>query len=73
MIQYVCNIWIKSKNNNYKKILNISSQGGFVGAVYSYRMTKWDVRGFTTGLGLKMGFPGILVNAIAPGIVKTEM
>ena len=30
-------------DDNLKKILNISSQGAFVGATYPYRMTKWDI------------------------------
>ena len=65
------------KNNprqtGYRKILNIDSQGGFVGATYPYRMTKWDIRGLTQGLGLAMAPHGVLVNGIAPGVIKTEM
>ena len=61
------------KADYYRKIVNIDSQGGFVGATYPYRMTKWDLRGFTQGLGLKMAEYGVLVNGIAPGVVKTEM
>lgn len=60
-------------HNRYKKILNISSQGGFIGAVYPYRMTKWDVAGLTKGLGLLLAPKGIIVNGIAPGIVATDM
>lgn len=55
------------------KIINISSQGGFVGATYPYRMTKWDVAGLTQGLGIKLAAYGIIVNGIAPGIVATKM
>jgi 3-oxoacyl-[acyl-carrier protein] reductase len=58
---------------NYKKIINVSSQGGFVGATYPYRMTKWDVAGFTQGLGLKQAPFGIIVNGVAPGILDTKM
>ena len=57
----------------YRKVINIDSQGGFVGAAYPYRMVKWDIRGLTRGLGLKLAKDGVLVNAIAPGIVKTGM
>ena len=57
----------------YKKIINISSQGGFVGATYPYRMVKWDVRGLTEGLGKSLIKDNIIVNAIAPGVVKTSM
>ena len=65
--------WMSRKSNGYKKIIFIDSQGGFVGATYPYRMVKWDIRGLTKGLGLKLAKDNILVNAIAPGVVKTEM
>lgn len=72
--EYVCKNWMKKDNvGYYRKILNIDSQGGFVGATYPYRMTKWDIRGFTKGLGIKMAPMKILVNGIAPGVVRTEM
>lgn len=70
----MCKRWMAEKNkHNLKKIINIDSQGGFVGATYPYRMSKWDIRGLTRGLGLKMASQGVLVNGIAPGVVKTEM
>lgn len=65
--------WKKTASVGYRKILNISSQGGFVGATYPYRMAKWDVRGFTEGLGKTLISDGIIVNGIAPGVVKTSM
>lgn len=71
--EYLCRYWMNNKSDYYRKILNIDSQGGFVGATYPYRMSKWDVRGLTKGLGLKMAPYNVLVNSIAPGIVKTEM
>lgn len=70
----MCNNWINTeRKGQYKKIITIDSQGGFVGATYPYRMSKWDLRGLTKGLGLKMAQYGVLVNAIAPGVVRTEM
>ena len=71
--EYLCKHWMSKKSDYYRKIVNIDSQGGFVGATYPYRMSKWDVRGLTKGLGLKMAPYKVLVNGIAPGIVKTEM
>lgn len=59
--------------NSIKKIILISSQGGFVGATYPYRLSKWDIVGLTEGLGKQVCKQGILVNGIAPGVVKTEM
>lgn len=71
--QAMCKFWMKEPVSNYRKIINLSSQGGFVGATYPYRMSKWDIRGLTEGLGLQMADYGILVNGIAPGVVKTKM
>lgn len=71
--QAMCKSWMKEPVSNYRKIINLSSQGGFVGATYPYRMSKWDIRGLTEGLGLQMADYGILVNGIAPGVVKTKM
>ncbi|OJV86534.1 MAG: 3-oxoacyl-ACP reductase [Bacteroidia bacterium 44-10] len=72
--QSIGKLWMKEKNRkSHKKIINISSQGGFVGATYPYRMTKWDIAGLTQGLGLKLAPYGIIVNGIAPGIIATQM
>ncbi len=73
LTQEIVKRWKKSKTNNYRKIINISSQGGFVGATYPYRMTKWDLRGLTEGLGQTLIKDRIIVNGIAPGVVRTSM
>lgn len=65
--------WKQRSYNHYKKVINISSQGGFVGATYPYRMVKWDIRGLTEGLGKALIKDKIIVNGIAPGVVKTSM
>ena len=36
-------------------------------------MSKWDIRGLTEGLGLEMAKYGVLVNGIAPGVIRTKM
>ena len=36
-------------------------------------MVKWDIRGLTEGLGKTLIKKGIIVNGIAPGVVKTSM
>lgn len=72
LCQYFCNKW-KDKPNITRKIVNISSQGGFVGANNAYRMTKWDIRGLTKFLGITMSRYGIIVNGIAPGLILTDM
>lgn len=71
--QSITKRWVEEIFDDYKKIINISSQGGFVGATYPYRMVKWDIRGLTEGLGKALIKNRIIVNGIAPGIVKTSM
>lgn len=71
--QAIVKRWNHNPHSNYRKILNISSQGGFVGATYPYRMVKWDIRGLTEGLGKQLIKDRIIVNGIAPGVVKTSM
>lgn len=65
--------WEQIPSHENRKIINVSSQGGFVGATYPYRMAKWDIRGFTEGLGKSLIKKGIIVNGIAPGVVRTSM
>jgi NAD(P)-dependent dehydrogenase (short-subunit alcohol dehydrogenase family) len=73
LTQCLCKFWLVNEHSSLKKVINISSQGGFVGATYPYRMTKWDIAGLTQGLGVKLASKGIIVNGIAPGVVATEM
>ena len=73
LTQAVCTRWLSEERTELRKILNISSQGAYVGATYPYRMTKWDVAGLTQGLGLKLAEHRVLVNGIAPGVIATEM
>ncbi len=57
------------------KIINISSIWGMVGASceVAYSASKAAVIGFTKALAKEVGPSGITVNAIAPGIVMTDM
>ena len=73
LTQAIVKRWEKNPSHEYRKIINVSSQGGFVGATYPYRMAKWDIRGLTEGLGKSLIKKGIIVNGIAPGVVKTAM
>ena len=73
MCQLFAKYWKSKKDDSVKKILNISSQGAFVGATYPYRMTKWDIAGLTQGLGYLLAKDNIIVNGIAPGVVRTAM
>ena len=73
LTQAVCDHWLRVNSDRTRKVLNISSQGGYVGATHPYRMTKWDIAGLTQGLGVMLAPHGILVNGIAPGIIATDM
>jgi 3-oxoacyl-[acyl-carrier protein] reductase len=73
MCQAFCRYWISEHSQKCRKILNITSQGGFVGTNNIYRMTKWDIRGLTEYLGKEMAKHNIIVNGIAPGVIKTNM
>ena len=62
---------------HYKKgcIINISSVWGIVGASCEtiYSLTKAGINGMTKALAKEMGPCNIRVNAIAPGIIDTDM
>ena len=57
------------------RIINISSMWGQVGASceVAYSTTKAALIGFTKALAKEVGPSGITVNAIAPGVILTEM
>lgn len=71
--QCLCRRWTGDKSEKPRKIINISSQGGFVGANNAYRMTKWGIRGLTEYMGKSLVGKNIIVNSVAPGIVLTDM
>lgn len=57
------------------RIINISSMWGQVGASceVAYSTTKAALIGFTKALAKEVGPSGVTVNAIAPGLIQTEM
>ena len=71
--QCMCKMWGNRTNQKPYKIINICSQGGFVGANNAYRMTKWGIRGLTEYMGKSLCSKNIIVNGVAPGIVLTDM
>lgn len=62
-------------SRKYGKIINISSMWGEVGASCEvhYSMTKSAVIGFTKALAKEVGFSGIQVNCVSPGMILTDM
>lgn len=63
---------LKSHNG---RIINISSMWGLVGASCEvhYSTAKAGLIGFTKALAKELGPSGITVNAIAPGVIETDM
>ena len=57
------------------RIVNISSMWGLVGASceVAYSAAKAGLIGFTKALAKEVGPSGITVNAIAPGVIETDM
>lgn len=62
-------------SNHSGKIINISSMWGQVGASceVAYSASKAGMIGFTKALAKEVGPSGINVNAIAPGVIMTDM
>ena len=65
------------KENNYGRIINLSSIHGFVGmkgfAVSAYTASKHGVKGMTKQLAVEFAPYGITVNAIGPAYFGSEM
>ena len=63
---------LKDKNG---KIVNITSMWGEVGASMEvhYSASKAGLIGMTKALAKEVGLSGITVNAVSPGVIKTDM
>ena len=73
---YACKAVAKPMlENHYGKIITISSMWGEVGACMEsiYSASKGGVIAFTKALAKELGYNGINVNTISPGLIDTEM
>ena len=63
------------KKNKSGRIVNMASGAGLAGTPYMtpYNSSKHAVLGITKCLALELGPSGILVNAVCPGCVESEM
>jgi len=68
----VAKIMIDQKSG---KIINVSSSSGKMGTEFfaTYAAAKFGVIGFTQGLAKELAPHRIIVNAVCPGIIDTEM
>ena len=62
-------------SNHYGKIITISSMWGEVGASMEsiYSASKGGVIAFTKAMAKELGYNGINVNTISPGLIDTDM
>jgi NAD(P)-dependent dehydrogenase (short-subunit alcohol dehydrogenase family) len=74
-IQCIKHVLPEMKNQKYGKIINIASIAGIVGFNLSstYCASKGALVNLTRELALDLGPYNINVNAVAPGVIETEM
>lgn len=73
---YCCRALIPGMvHEKYGRIVNISSMWGISGASCeaAYSAAKAGVIGLTKALARELGPSGITVNAVAPGVIRTQM
>lgn len=61
------------ENNREGKIINITSIAGILTGFNPYNVSKWGTTCITRGLAKELVHKGVLVNAIAPGNVVTNI
>ena len=71
----VVHAWLPALRKTRGTIINVASAAAFVGmgSTLGYSPSKGAVRLFTQSLAHDLASDGIRVNAVAPGIIETEM
>ena len=72
MTKLVGKLMMKQKSG---RIVNVSSIAGISGNIgqFNYSASKAGIIGMTKAAAKELGLRGILVNAVAPGFIETEM
>jgi len=71
-VQSVLKTMIKQRSGRIISITSVVGQAGNAGQV-NYAASKAGLIGFTKALALEVASRGITVNAVAPGLIETDM
>jgi 3-oxoacyl-[acyl-carrier protein] reductase len=72
LTQYITKLMLRQKSGSVINIASISGMDGNLGQL-SYSASKAAIIGATKTLSAELAPLGIRVNAVAPGVIKTEM
>ena len=71
--QNAAKIMIEQKKGNIVNMSSIAADIGGAGELIHYAMTKGAINSLTYGMAKELGKYGIRVNAVAPGLIDTEI